>query len=356
MWFRRVIYILILLATYIFFIFYRMWFAWYLMLLVIIIPVVSLIVCLVAYFRFKPDMKMPATLTHNDIAAISLGDATALSKTKRSDDDPSYLYSNYIAIFKVRDYLGDEILTKKFSSKGRREFDVAIDTSHVGAFDYVFDSVKFYDMLGLFAFKRKVGKASNLLVRPRPQTPAVIPQLDNFRTRSLKKSKSQYSEIYDIRDYQTGDSIKNIHWKMSAKKDSVMVREPLEENLENARIVFELVPDRTEMDKKLNELIYISDYFIKKGVNHRINVVPPFNRDVHFEIYSKKDISDMTDEILAMKLPRKRLGENSTEVLETLDGEEIEEQEKKAADKSLGKSSDEQVAKSEEEGKGESHD
>lgn len=297
MWKRRLVYLLILLATYIFFIFYRMWVAWYLLLLVIVLSLASLLACVVSFIKFNPTSQMPETLKHNDIAQLKMGETFA------KNADKSLLYCNYQAKFILYDSLENLSKTLFYSSNGRKDFEVSIDTSHVGKFEYTFDSIKYYDFLGLFCFKKKINKRHSLLIRPRPLVPEIIPRLDEFRTRSLKKSKSQYSEIYDIRDYQPGDSTKNIHWKMSAKKDSVLVREPLEENLENARIVFELVKNRDLLDKKISELIYISDYFIKKGISHRINVVPPFNRDVHFEIYSESDIGIMIDKILDMKLP-----------------------------------------------------
>ncbi len=32
-------------------------------------------------------------------------------------------------------------------------------------------------------------------------------------------------ETYDIREYQPGDSIRQIHWKLSGKLDDIMIRE-----------------------------------------------------------------------------------------------------------------------------------
>ena len=37
--------------------------------------------------------------------------------------------------------------------------------------------------------------------------------MNGFKARTLRKSDSPYSEIYDVRDYILGDPIKNIHWK-----------------------------------------------------------------------------------------------------------------------------------------------
>lgn len=319
MWIRRLAYLLLLVAAYIFFIFYKMWLSWYILILVIALPILSLIMCIVSFIKFKPNSFMPTKLKHNDIAEISIGSNDVLSKKANhkladDDDDKSFWFCNYVATFDVFDYMADKTVVAKYKSQGQRDFCVKIDTDHVGAYRYTFKSIKFYDLFGIFSFKKKVGTSHELMIRPRKRVPAVMPKLDNFRTRSLKKSNSQYSEIYDIRDYVIGDSTKNIHWKMSAKKDSILVKEPLEENLENARLLFELVPNRDDMDKRLSELIYISEYFVNKGVNHRVDVVPPYNRNVHYEIFTNSDIETMSDAILFMKLPSKSAASVTSDV------------------------------------------
>ena len=39
-----------------------------------------------------------------------------------------------------------------------------------------------------------------------------------------KKKGYDFSEVTGIREYIPGDKLQNIHWKLSAKKDILMVR------------------------------------------------------------------------------------------------------------------------------------
>lgn len=48
------------------------------------------------------------------------------------------------------------------------------------------------------------------------------------------------SDIIDVREYAPGDSLKSVHWKMSAKKDGLFVKERGEETKDSLILLFEL--------------------------------------------------------------------------------------------------------------------
>ncbi len=49
------------------------------------------------------------------------------------------------------------------------------------------------------------------------------------------KEGYDFSEVTDVREYQPGDRLQNIHWKLSAKKDEIMVKE--RESLSSSRMM-----------------------------------------------------------------------------------------------------------------------
>lgn len=304
---RWAIYIFVLLASYIFFIFYRMWVAWYLLMLVIILPLISLLVGAIRFIRFKPDVKMSRVTLRNHPVDILVFNAS--SNKKKEDEDLVNILSNYDCVFEISDKMSGQIIKKTINSRGQRDFVIPADTSHCGKFEYTLKSIRYYDFLGLFFFPRKLNKRFELSVMPISTAPEDMPRLDAYRTKSYKKSKSPYSEIYDIREYREGDSMKNIHWKMTAKKDDLMVREPLDENLQNARLVLVLVNDRDLMDKKLDEFMFISGYFLNNGVSHRVEVMTSRNdnsvHNVCYDIFEELDITKMIEGVLGMRLPEK---------------------------------------------------
>lgn len=92
-----------------------------------------------------------------------------------------------------------------------------------------------YDIFGLLAFplpRRLWSNASeSLLVLPGI---VGVPVYVSRKSRdfagesedySLKRGGDDPSEVFQIRNYQPGDKIRSIHWKLSAKEDELMIRE-----------------------------------------------------------------------------------------------------------------------------------
>ncbi len=57
-------------------------------------------------------------------------------------------------------------------------------------------------------------------------------------TKTVQKPGDDASETYDIREYHAGDSISRLHWKLTAKRETPMIREFSRED--NARFLFVL--------------------------------------------------------------------------------------------------------------------
>lgn len=261
-------------------------------------PVISLLACLISYICFKPDMSVPHAVKLDESGKIYFGSKADLAGGKKSSS-----FINYTAVAKCHDEFSNTTTKIKAYSQGDRSFYIEADTSHCGAYTYTLKYIKIYDLLGLFCIPKRCKSSHVMMVRPLPQKPEIMPDIEGSTTKSLHKSKSQYSEIYDLRDYAAGDSVKNIHWKMSAKKDSILVKEPLEEELENAKIFFELSSSREEMDKRLGEIIFVSNFYLRKDIHHLVSVMSE-GREIVFEIFSFDDIENMIDKLLMMELPK----------------------------------------------------
>ncbi|NLK39155.1 MAG: DUF58 domain-containing protein [Clostridiales bacterium] len=85
-----------------------------------------------------------------------------------------------------------------------------------------------YDFFKLFCIRIKINKIDSLCVLPRrlyiegvsPSTPSELSQ-DN----RLPTFGAEEAEMRDVRSYKTGDPLKNIHWKLSAKTEEFQVRQ-----------------------------------------------------------------------------------------------------------------------------------
>lgn len=125
------------------------------------------------------------------------------------------------------------------------------------------------DALGLFAIRRKGGAAVSTAVIPRPRIDAEpdIPSALNAKQRLKPKYGGGYSEDHDLREYQPGDTVNSIHWKLSSKTDKVIVREPLV--CENDRIYLVLAAAGTR-DEGLERLYWLSLELCGMELSHYI--------------------------------------------------------------------------------------
>ncbi len=88
-----------------------------------------------------------------------------------------------------------------------------------------------YDYLKLFILSRRVNISSCILVMPKKHEIDEISQMqkdmdeDSETTYSMTVPGDDPSEIFGIKEYEPGDRIRNIHWKLSAKKNQIMVKE-----------------------------------------------------------------------------------------------------------------------------------
>ena len=110
-------------------------------------------------------------------------------------------------------------------------------------------------------------------------------------------------EIYDIRDYVPGDPIKKIHWKLSAKKGTLMIKEAQEQTYGHSRLFMPLTRNRGKLDRYLGEVLFTSRYFLEHDVEHKIRVIPPMKKDIAFDIAANEDLDRAIVSILHMPIP-----------------------------------------------------
>ena len=291
-----------LLSSFVFFLCYKMWVSWILLLIVLAVPVLSLIMSIVASqtLEFKADCP----------AAIRLGDEINLKVTTSG-------IASYFSFCKVKMIITDRMAgkTKKkvFMIHDRGTSKIPVDTSHCGSYSYMLTWLYVYDLFGLFFVKINLNTNNEILVKPVPAMPSVMPDMFGFKAKNLRKSKKPGAEIYDIREYQIGDPLRSIHWKMSAKKDALLVKEPLEEYGGHSRVLLKMSGDRDEMDLHLGQIVFTSKFYIEHETAHRIRVIPPDRSEVAFEIESELDLERAIASILRMRIPDEVIREKSPE-------------------------------------------
>lgn len=116
------------------------------------------------------------------------------------------------------------------TEKKRMKFEYLLEMNNCGNVCIMVEDVWCYDLLGLFYRKIPVGIQIDTLVYPaqiklnmqlmrRPQTSVTGNLYDQHR------KGQDVSEVAELREYQEGDSLGKIHWKLSGKLDELVVRD-----------------------------------------------------------------------------------------------------------------------------------
>lgn len=217
------LYLVVLLSVFVFSIFYTEWFSWYLLLVVLCIPVFSLVFSLPfmivtavrgLYVTVPKEITVGEKLNIGVSCCNGKGFFCPLMKInfKLSND-----FSHYKKCYKF--------LYGGFSEKTAYKKTNA-PTRSCGCLKIKAKYAKLYDMLGIFFIPVKLNFISQFLVMPKEEKPKVLPSVGNELVVGYKPKPSGFADEYELRTYQNGDSLKNIHWKISAKYDDLVVKEP----------------------------------------------------------------------------------------------------------------------------------
>lgn len=166
-------------------------------------------------------------------------------------------------------------LTGCFTGKTwRYEPEQGFPTEHCGGYRARVEKAKVCDYLGLFAFRARRTREQTILVRPKPEpvTDLVDPQRMELN-HWVPKAGGGYSENHEHRLYHPGDSLNQLHWKLSAKVGQLIVREPMEPVRGAVRLTLTLRGSREELDRKFGRLLYLGRYLLERELDFEVRAL-----------------------------------------------------------------------------------
>lgn len=114
-------------------------------------------------------------------------------------------------------------------NEGTSVLTLPVRSPHTGMTEITVERVWFYDLTGLFALPRTLRANTVFCVLPQTElfpVQAALPEEDEDSD-DFDPNRSGHSrpELFGLHEYAQGDSIRSIHWKLSARLDKIMVRE-----------------------------------------------------------------------------------------------------------------------------------
>ena len=133
---------------------------------------------------------------------------------------------------------------------------LAADTEHCGFLELSAAHVRALDYLGLFSLRRPVPEPVHILVAPLPagQRPVPLPEGGGVHVTPTGAARKGSGEDYDLREYRPGDPLRSVHWKLSSKWDELIVKERMESPTPMPLLTFDRDGDPDSQDRIMDKL------------------------------------------------------------------------------------------------------
>ena len=316
---NRLVFVLLLLLSINFIYFYGGIVPYTLFYLMLLIPLMSFLYALILFKTCKCTQEISEM-------HVMKGETVSFSYSfnNRSILLNPYLKCNFSKTFyliaELKEVMGFSLLPKKVLKK---EF--AFHCKYRGIYEVGIKEMYFEDLIGIIRFTIPINGQFQLTVMP------ALVKLEKlyFAKKTVDESETpsqimsqQINEMSDIREFRTGDSLKKVHWKVSAKANQLMVKNFVNTMNSAVNILFDLTPldigleHRLAVEDKMIEVLYaISHYYAERNypviltsyasqmVEIKFNSLTTFNKQCYpFLLQTNFESSMRNDELVDLFL------------------------------------------------------
>ena len=251
---RRLWYLAALLGSWMFYMAYGEWFSWILLLTMLGLPWLSLLLSLPAILRFRAEPSCPEAVTLGSAGTVHLLGSCPLPMPP----------------FRGRLRLQHAISGEK------RPYPTgsSLPTAHCGGITVTPEKVRVLDYLGLFSFPVKNTSQKIVRIRPLPLAVDDLPPITQYAARAWKpKFGGGFAENHELRLYRPGDSLNQVHWKLTAKTGQMILREPMEPIRGLVLLTMTLKGTPEELDRKFGRLLWVGNFLLRQETAFTLRVL-----------------------------------------------------------------------------------
>jgi hypothetical protein len=301
---NRLEYALLLLAAGVFHIFLVDYLSFLVFAFFLVLPVISLLITLLASRGIMVEL---------EINKDHIQKNEALSVQLKAKSKSVFMLCRVRVNMAVQNELLPEAKTETFLflSAGRKEQIIEHDLSSLysGKLDCRIKELRIYDYLGLFSFRRKPNDQQGHTVFV---FPAAFPLKDMDKDSKIAqdiagdetspgKAGDDPSELFDVREYKDGDSLTRIHWKLSGKYESMMVKDYAQEVSDDILLLFDLNGSSKELDGLMDTIRSVSGFLLEHRVAHKMEWYDSLHGHfVHTSIVQEDDLNIALNAVLSV--------------------------------------------------------
>lgn len=162
---------------------------------------------------------------------------------------------------------GIHYLNLPIRARGETEVTYPVVMDYSGCFQVSSEHICLTDLLGIYEITVPIKVEAECLVFPngkeRNQEAGKLYMQGVAESMESKEKGYDFSEISGIREYIPGDKLQNIHWKLSVKKDELMVKERISVSAMQLNVLVELANDE---NMSLEAVLELTDSITKAFV------------------------------------------------------------------------------------------
>lgn len=142
---------------------------------------------------------------------------------------------------------------------------------YCGRFVVTAESIRLVDLLGIYEVEVPVNEVKECLVFPvgeeRNQEAGQMYINGVAEAMESREKGYDFSEVSGIREYIPGDKLQNIHWKLSVKKEELMVKERISVSAMQLNVLIEMLNDD---EMCLEEILDLADSITRAFVSQNL--------------------------------------------------------------------------------------
>jgi uncharacterized protein (DUF58 family) len=179
------------------------------------------------------------------------------------------------------------------------------DTGHCALLELRADKARVTDYLGLFFLPVPAPRPARLLVEPVAVDPGVLelPEQAQGCASPHAATRKGLGEDYELREYQPGDPMRSVHWKLSSKWDELIVRSPADTAVPMPLITFDHVGPPEQLDKTLDRVLGVCRALLRAQRPHGVLWLGKDGQGEYREVSDEGQLHECLLAILSCEAP-----------------------------------------------------
>ena len=266
---RRILYAVLVGMAVLFQIFFRFYLSTFVLVLILVLPILSLLLALPGWMGSMASAVPDASL-------VTVGGSARFR---------IILYHfSFLPLIRPRVRLGwtnqltGESGESKLTLTARKPAELTVPAAHCGRLVCRVEGAVCCDLLGLFPLPVRKGPERAVLILPvhlELEGKEELAAGENAGTVLRPRPGGGPGEDYDLREYRVGDPLRSVHWKLSSKKDELVVRETLEPQQAAIVVTYDHFGPPEDLDRTFAQLWALSRWLLQQDRPHHIQWASP---------------------------------------------------------------------------------